>query len=153
MLGPLGLPEVLFILVLALLIFGPKRLPEMGRMLGKGLGEFRRATEDLKRSFNTELSLDDDERRPAPRRPAQLPGRDQAAKAAESQAGKAAEGEKEAAAAPAGTQPRRPLHEVEDASHPAPQAGGEAAAEPEPSTSQQAAGEESAKAAEPPAAG
>lgn len=61
----LGFPEVAFIIVLALLIFGPKRLPELGRTLGKGLGEFRRASNDLKRTFNAELSLDDDEERPA----------------------------------------------------------------------------------------
>ncbi len=55
MLGSLGLPEILFILVLALLVFGPKRLPQVGRTLGKALGEFRRATTDLKRSIDDEL--------------------------------------------------------------------------------------------------
>jgi TatA/E family protein of Tat protein translocase len=69
--GPLGLPELLFILVLALLIFGPKKLPEIGRTIGRGLGELRRASDDLKRTLNTELALDD-EARPAPRRPPQL---------------------------------------------------------------------------------
>ncbi|MDX1385093.1 MAG: twin-arginine translocase TatA/TatE family subunit, partial [Thermoanaerobaculia bacterium] len=44
--GPLGVPELIFILVLALLIFGPKRLPEIGRTIGKAMGEFRRATTD-----------------------------------------------------------------------------------------------------------
>jgi len=75
MFGSLGLPEILVILVLALLIFGPKRLPEVGRTIGKGLAEFRRATTDLKRSVNAELSLEDDERPPTPRRPAQGAGR------------------------------------------------------------------------------
>jgi sec-independent protein translocase protein TatB len=42
-------------LVLALLIFGPKKLPEIGRTLGRGLGEFRRASSDLKRSFDLEM--------------------------------------------------------------------------------------------------
>jgi len=71
MLGPIGLPETLFILVLALLIFGPRRLPELGRTVGKALGEFRRATTELKRSINTEIALEDDETGPpAPRRPA-----------------------------------------------------------------------------------
>lgn len=65
--GPLGLPEILFILVLALLVFGPKRLPEMGRTVGKALGEFRKATTELKRSINVELALDDDEKPSRPR--------------------------------------------------------------------------------------
>ena len=56
MFGTLGLPEILFILVLALLVFGPRRLPEMGRTIGKALGEFRRATGDLKRTFDRETS-------------------------------------------------------------------------------------------------
>ena len=64
MIGSLGFTEIAFILVLALLIFGPKRLPEIGRMVGKGLGEFRRASNDLKRTFNAEMSLADDEVRP-----------------------------------------------------------------------------------------
>lgn len=64
MFGSLGFPEILLILVLALLIFGPKRLPEVGRTLGKGLSEFRRASTDLKRTVNAELSLDEDERPP-----------------------------------------------------------------------------------------
>lgn len=67
----LGFPELVFILVLALLIFGPKRLPEIGRTLGKGLSEFRRATNDLKRTIESEVALEDD--RETPRRPAVLP--------------------------------------------------------------------------------
>jgi sec-independent protein translocase protein TatA len=59
MFGPLGIPELIFILVLALLIFGPKRLPEIGRTLGKGMSEFRKASNDLKRTINTELALDE----------------------------------------------------------------------------------------------
>jgi len=75
MFGSLGLPEILVILVLALLIFGPKRLPEVGRTIGKGLAEFRRATTDLKRSVNAELSLEEDERPATSRRPVQNVGR------------------------------------------------------------------------------
>lgn len=56
MFGSLGFPEILFILVLALLVFGPKKLPEVGRTIGKALGEFRRATGDLKRSFDQEIN-------------------------------------------------------------------------------------------------
>lgn len=73
MFGSLGLPEILLIMVLALLIFGPKRLPEMGRTIGKGLSEFRKASADFKRTINTELALDDNERSTTTRRPT-LPG-------------------------------------------------------------------------------
>jgi sec-independent protein translocase protein TatA len=66
--GSLGLPEIIFILLLALLIFGPKRLPEIGRTLGKGMSEFRKASNDLKRTINAELSLDEDEQTRHPRR-------------------------------------------------------------------------------------
>jgi sec-independent protein translocase protein TatA len=61
--GPLGVPELIFILILALLIFGPKRLPEIGRTIGKGMAEFRKASTELKRTINTELAL---EEAPAP---------------------------------------------------------------------------------------
>jgi sec-independent protein translocase protein TatA len=57
--GSLGLPEIAFIFLVALLIFGPKKLPELGRTLGRGVAEFRRATDELKRSINTELALDE----------------------------------------------------------------------------------------------
>ena len=57
--GSLGLPEIAFIAVLALLIFGPKKLPEIGRTVGRGIAEFRRATDELKRSINTELVLEE----------------------------------------------------------------------------------------------
>lgn len=57
--GSLGLPEIAFIVFIALLLFGPKKLPEIGRTLGKGMAEFRRATDELKRSINTELALDE----------------------------------------------------------------------------------------------
>jgi TatA/E family protein of Tat protein translocase len=46
----LGFTEILVILVVALLVFGPDRLPELARNLGKGLAEFRRASNDLRRS-------------------------------------------------------------------------------------------------------
>ena len=55
----LGVPELIFILVLALLIFGPKRLPEIGRTRRPGLAEFRKASNELKRTINTELALDE----------------------------------------------------------------------------------------------
>ncbi len=47
----IGMPELLLILGLALIVLGPKKLPELAKTLGKGLAEFRRATEDLKDEF------------------------------------------------------------------------------------------------------
>jgi len=65
MIGSLGVPELLFILVLALLVFGPRKLPEIGRTMGKALGEFRRATSDLKKTLDVELSAEE-RKTPAP---------------------------------------------------------------------------------------
>lgn len=71
MFGPLGVWEIAFIMVLALLIFGPKKLPEVGRTIGRGMAEFRKATTDLKKTIETEIDLE--ERRPAPvKRPQRL---------------------------------------------------------------------------------
>jgi sec-independent protein translocase protein TatA len=53
--GPLGWQETVFIFVLALLVFGPKKLPELGRTIGKALTEFRRASSDLKATFDREM--------------------------------------------------------------------------------------------------
>ncbi|HZQ52640.1 MAG TPA: twin-arginine translocase TatA/TatE family subunit [Bryobacteraceae bacterium] len=54
--GPLGAQEMICIFVLALLLFGPKKLPELGRMLGKAVSEFRRAKSELKATFETHLN-------------------------------------------------------------------------------------------------
>jgi sec-independent protein translocase protein TatA len=53
--GPIGVQEMMLIFVIALLLFGPKKLPELGRLLGKGLTEFRRAKNELKSNFETHL--------------------------------------------------------------------------------------------------
>jgi sec-independent protein translocase protein TatA len=53
--GTLGIPEMMFIFVLALLLFGPKKLPELGRTMGKALAEFRRAQSELKATFDREM--------------------------------------------------------------------------------------------------
>jgi TatA/E family protein of Tat protein translocase len=51
----LGLPELIVIFVIALVVFGPKKLPELGKALGKGLAEFKRATEEVKETIETEV--------------------------------------------------------------------------------------------------
>ncbi len=54
--GPLGWQETVFIFLLALLLFGPKKLPELGKTIGKAITEFRRASSELKATFDRELS-------------------------------------------------------------------------------------------------
>ena len=54
--GPLGWQETIFIFLLALLIFGPKKLPELGKTIGKAMTEFRRASSELKGTFDREMS-------------------------------------------------------------------------------------------------
>ena len=51
----LGFPEILMIFIIALLVFGPKKLPELGKSLGKGLREFKKATDELKSNWDEQL--------------------------------------------------------------------------------------------------
>jgi TatA/E family protein of Tat protein translocase len=53
-----GSTELLFILVMALVFFGPRKLPQISRSLGKSLAEFRRASEDFKRTWEKEVAMD-----------------------------------------------------------------------------------------------
>lgn len=55
----IGMPELLLILAVALIVIGPKKLPDIARALGRGLAEFRRATDDLKHSINVESQVSD----------------------------------------------------------------------------------------------
>ena len=55
--GPLGWPETVFIFFLALILFGPKKLPELGRTVGKALTEFRRASTELKATLRRALEV------------------------------------------------------------------------------------------------
>ena len=55
----LGSTELVFILVMALVFFGPRKLPQISRSLGKNLAEFRRASEDFKRTWDREVTLED----------------------------------------------------------------------------------------------
>ncbi len=65
----LGFPEMLFLALLALIIFGPRRLPEIGRQIGKAMAEFKRASNEFKSQLETEmrqLELEESTRRIAP---------------------------------------------------------------------------------------
>src|SRR5437660_9221930 len=53
--GPVGVQEMIVIFLVALVLFGPKKLPELGRMLGKAITEFRRAQSELKSTFEREM--------------------------------------------------------------------------------------------------
>ena len=55
----IGTPELLLILAVALIVIGPKKLPDLAKSLGKALGEFKRATSDLKQSIEQEAGFDD----------------------------------------------------------------------------------------------
>jgi len=63
--GNIGAPEIIVVLVLALLIFGPNRLPQLGRQIGRAMREFRQATSDLKSDFDLALNEDNEPRQPA----------------------------------------------------------------------------------------
>lgn len=68
--GPFGLPELLVILAIALVVFGPKRLPELSRSLGRAIAEFRRGATDLRRNLEDEVHELDREVRARPAQPA-----------------------------------------------------------------------------------
>ncbi len=55
----IGMPELIVILVIALLIIGPKKLPDLAKSLGKGLSEFRRATDDVKETLQVDKIKDE----------------------------------------------------------------------------------------------
>jgi TatA/E family protein of Tat protein translocase len=59
MFGNIGLPELLIILVIALLIFGPKKLPEVGRSLGRAIREFRRTSDEIKEKIEQEIQAEE----------------------------------------------------------------------------------------------
>ncbi|QEM68949.1 TatA/E family twin arginine-targeting protein translocase [Geobacter sp. FeAm09] len=59
----IGMPELVIIMVIALLVIGPYKLPELARSLGKGLGEFKKASDDFKKTIQIEV-VKDEERKP-----------------------------------------------------------------------------------------
>ena len=56
--GSLGMQEIMVIFVLALIVFGPRKLPELGKSLGRGLAEFKKASNELKQTWEEEVRLD-----------------------------------------------------------------------------------------------
>jgi TatA/E family protein of Tat protein translocase len=65
MFGSVGVPELIIIFTIALIIFGPRKLPELGKSLGKSLAEFKRASNELKNTLDEEIRME--ERRSAER--------------------------------------------------------------------------------------
>jgi sec-independent protein translocase protein TatA len=62
MFGSLGMPELVIVLVIALIIFGPRKLPELGKSLGKSIREFKKGTSELTSSFDeikNDIRIDD----------------------------------------------------------------------------------------------
>ena len=56
--GSLGMQEIVIIFIIALIIFGPKKLPELGKTIGKGLSEFKKASNELKQTWEDEVRLE-----------------------------------------------------------------------------------------------
>jgi sec-independent protein translocase protein TatA len=79
----IGLPELIIILVVALIVFGPKKLPDLARSLGKGMAEFKKATDDFKSSIDQDLKvdLDREDTYPPPKTPYEIPASAEAAPA------------------------------------------------------------------------
>ncbi len=59
MFGTLGMPELILIFVVALLLFGPRKMPQIGKSVGRALSEFRRASNEFKRTIEDEVASDD----------------------------------------------------------------------------------------------
>ena len=59
MFGSIGMPELIIIFVIALIIFGPRKLPELGKSLGKSIAEFKRASNELKSTLEEEIRMEE----------------------------------------------------------------------------------------------
>jgi TatA/E family protein of Tat protein translocase len=56
--GSLGMQEIVVIFIIALIVFGPRKLPEIGKTIGKGLAEFKKASNELKQTWEEEVQID-----------------------------------------------------------------------------------------------
>lgn len=63
MFGSIGMPELVIILVIALIIFGPRKLPELGKSLGKSINEFKKASTELQNTLEKEIQLEEQKER------------------------------------------------------------------------------------------
>jgi TatA/E family protein of Tat protein translocase len=59
MFGSIGMPEMIIILVIALIIFGPRKLPELGKSLGRSLNEFKKASNELRNTLEEEIKVEE----------------------------------------------------------------------------------------------
>ena len=64
--GPIGVPELIILLVVALIVFGPRKLPELGRSLGRSIGEFKRASNELRSTLDEEIRAEERKAPPVP---------------------------------------------------------------------------------------
>ena len=65
MFGSIGMPELIIILVIALIIFGPRKLPELGRSLGRSINEFKKASNELRSTLEDEIRVEEQKERSA----------------------------------------------------------------------------------------
>jgi len=70
MFGSIGMPELIVIFIIALIIFGPRKLPELGKSLGRSIAEFKRASNELRNTLEEEIRVDDQRARTTATAPA-----------------------------------------------------------------------------------